>query len=111
MNNDIDGVSGRGGEPDTAMAGRPGRAVADRKVDTLCEQPAAAQRGRRREDRRLNPEMGIDQPGPGGRARRADRRSRQGRRRGEVGTDGTDPGDRRARLERGGKAGLSPGRQ
>jgi hypothetical protein len=27
--------------------------VADRKVDTLCEQPAAAQRGRRREDRRL----------------------------------------------------------
>ena len=29
--------------------------------------------------------MGVDQPGPGGRARRADRRSRQGRRRGAPG--------------------------
>jgi hypothetical protein len=29
--------------------------------------------------------MGVDQPGPGGRARRADRRSRQGRRRGATG--------------------------
>src|SRR6516165_10715183 len=31
------------------------------------------------------PQMGMDQPGPGGRARRADRRSRQGRRRGALG--------------------------
>src|SRR6516162_1616104 len=59
----------------------------------------------------LHPEMGVDQPGPGGRTRRADRRSRPGRRRGEVGADDTDPGDRRARLERGGETGLSPGRQ
>jgi hypothetical protein len=33
VNNDIDGVSDRGGEPDTAMAGRPDRVVADRKAN------------------------------------------------------------------------------
>jgi hypothetical protein len=33
VNNDIDGVSGRGGEPDTGMAGRPDRVVADRKAN------------------------------------------------------------------------------
>jgi hypothetical protein len=39
VNNDIDCVSGRGGAPDTAMAARPGRAVADRTVDALCNNP------------------------------------------------------------------------
>jgi hypothetical protein len=33
VNNDIDGVSGRGGEPDTAMAGPPGRVVVARNTD------------------------------------------------------------------------------
>jgi len=39
VNNDIDYVSRRGGAPDTAMAARPGRAVADRTVDALCNNP------------------------------------------------------------------------
>jgi hypothetical protein len=69
-----------------------GRAVADRTANTLCGQSAASQCGRHREDHRLHPKMGVDQPGPGGRTRRADRRSRQGRRRSEVGADDTNPG-------------------
>jgi hypothetical protein len=45
VNNDIDGVSGRGGEPDTAMAGRPGRVVVDRNADTLVTAGSPPQGG------------------------------------------------------------------
>jgi len=76
--------------------------VVARNADTLYEQPTASQRGRHREDRRLDREMGMDQPGPGGRARRADRRSRQWSPPRRGGSQ-IHPGDCRARLQRGGE--------
>ena len=45
-------------EPRETVAGRPGRALADRAVDTLREQSAASQRGRPRQNRRLHPANG-----------------------------------------------------
>jgi len=38
----FDCVGPRGDEPKTAVTRRPGRALADRAVDTLCEQPPAS---------------------------------------------------------------------
>jgi hypothetical protein len=46
VDNVIDSVGARGGVRRTAVARRPGRALADRAVDTLCEQSPAYRRKR-----------------------------------------------------------------
>ena len=78
VNYGINNIEARGTHPRESVAGRAGRVLVDRTVDTLRRQCEASQRSRPREDRRIDPQMGVDQPGASGRARRTDRRASEG---------------------------------
>ena len=52
-----------GGNAGMFLAGRPGRALADRAVDTVREQSVASQRGRPRQNRRRYRRVGRDARG------------------------------------------------
>src|SRR5215467_828074 len=89
----------------TTLAGRPDRALADRSAETLREKSAASQRGRPRQDRRLDPQVGLDNAGAGRRARRTDLRGCAPRRRESIRAE-LRSSDRREALERGREARL-----
>src|SRR5215831_6264560 len=59
LTNDIQAYRIHRDEPFTAVAGRTDQALADRRANALCEQSAAAQRGRPRQSRRVDAPMGV----------------------------------------------------
>src|SRR5271163_2385656 len=69
----VDTSGPRRGGPDASVAGRSGRALADRAFDTLREQCPGPYRGRPRQNRRLYRQMGLDDAGAGRREGRVNR--------------------------------------
>jgi hypothetical protein len=80
-----------------SLAGRSGRALIHQAAENLREQSAASQRGRPRQNRRIHPQMGVDDAAVGRRARRAHIRACACRCRDHTGAE-IHPGDRRKGL-------------